>query len=1200
MLVAALGTGAWLLGSESGARFVAPRAAPLVEGLELEGVTGTIAGGLRVQRLRFANDTLEVEATDVQVTLSLGSLVLGPPIRVNELAAGALTLRLRPGDPDAPAGDSGPVNLPAVAIEQLTLSAVRIEPVDAEPLLLDRLVGVVGLSGPMISISGLHAEGPRGKASGQVVVDLSRKVPLGATALDLDIIESPERRWRGRVTATPEDRGLSAQVALESPLGATLQFQHDGEESFAVDLDLPRQAGVAVGLDSEIEAKLRVSSDGTGYRLGGEFEAAGERVVIADARITRAEDRATIETLDLDWLGRGVVAIEGVIPLAATAEWELAIQTSGLLLPRGDGGTLTATGRTDVSGPRSEPLLAPALALLTEDFPPGALSGTVAWRGGVAVAEGLALALGRGKATIDGPIGAADPHVLRIRLTDFDPGLLAADWPGRLGGELRFEGRRAEQGFEGQVLLEELAGELRGRSIVGNGAVVLTAGRPGDGSLLVDVGRARLRVAFADAGRIEASLSAPDIGDLWPDVGGNVEATWKRDGVDRFDLRAETLRLGAASIATLTAGGTLGADADARIALAIDAGGVTLDGRSFESVRLAMDGSRNRHVITVNTRGAVTAALRIEGGPVDSGWSGRLASLDLDGIARLESPAELAWDGQMLRLGTACLGGAIGRSCVEATGGATGGQMSALLDRLDLAEVQRLAGRASDASVDGRVSGRAELAWRDGRPTSAELVLRSDRGRIELADREDVDLGWDDFALEATLADGAGGTVRGTMRLVPDGEITVDGDFTLDGADGLAYELGVDLAVRQLDAIEAFTTAIAEPEGDLSGQFQLRGGLSGTPAVSGAVALTGFTAQMPDQAIRIRDGVLVVAGVPDRLVVRGSARSGDGVITIDGRIDVNDPVPAEFVLAGEDFRVANSPTMMILVSPELTLAKKERRWNLDGRLAIPQARIDLERIEGGVAASPDVVVIDDPVLPAPARPWRARIEVALGDDVRLAGFGFDGRLAGRLDVRQRQGGRATGTGQLDVTGDYSAFGQRLRIREGYLRFAASPLDEPTIDLRAERKVRGQTVALSVTGSATAPTARVIPADGMSEQDALAMLVTGRPLNRTGSGDRDALSGAASALGVVGGDLLAGKLRGSLGLDELGVSNDTALDGEAFTIGKYLSPRLFVGYGIGLMTRGEVFTARFLLTDRLDVEASSGETQRAALNFRIER
>ncbi len=1199
-LAATLAFGAWLVGSESGARFAAAQVTARVEGLALDGVGGTIAGGLSVSQLRFANETVEVEASEARAALALSSLLSGPPIRLTDVGAGALTVRLRAADPEAPAEPAGgAIDLPGIAIDRLALAKLRIEPADGAPVVLDRAVGSVALAAATIAITDLDAAGPRGTASGRVTIDLSRQIPLAASALDLAIFESPEQRWIARLTATPDREALAAKVELLAPLRATLAVRDDGTEAIALDLELPRQAGAPLGLDGEVEARLRVRGSAERFRLSGFAEGLGERIAIDDARIRRAADRVTLDALEVAWRDRGIVAIEGVVPLADALEWALAVETEGLVLPRGDGGTLYASGRVLVSGMRAEPVVAPALALRADDLPPGALSGALAFRGGVPHAEALALTLARGNATVDGPIGAAEPHVLRVRMKDLDPGLLVAGWPGRLDGELRFEGRRGEEGLDGELVLDGLAGELRGRAISGNGALAVLAGRPAAGAVVVDAGRSRLRVGIEGPERIEATLSAPDLGDWLPELGGSLAADWRRDGIDRVELRGEALRLGDARVASLVASGTIGVDATGVLEARIDAAGVAVGGQVLESLRLAVDGTRGRHAATIAMRGPRPVDARIEGGLADRGWRGRLAALSVEGVGSLVAPADLSWDGSVATLGTTCLDGPVGRACVDGSGDAANGRLSAVLEGLRLREVQPLAGVDGGVAIIGRLSGRAEFGWRDGRPASGEAVLRSAGGRIRLPDRDDVDLGWDDLALEATL-DGGRGTLRGTVRLRPEGDLTIDGGFALDGPDGFAYDVDVDVAMRDLAAIEAFTSVIADPEGDLSGQFKLRGGASGPPDISGAIALTGFTAQVPDQAIRVRDGVLVVAGVPDRLIVRGSLRSGDGQIAIDGRIELADAVPAELVVTGKDFRIANSPTMMLVASPDLRLALTQRRWNLAGTLAIPRARIDLERLEGGVAASPDVVVIDDPAPPDPARPWRARVRVELGDEVRLNGFGFDGRLAGRLDVRQRQGARATATGQLDVTGNYSAFGQRLTIREGHLRYAASPLDEPTIDLRAERTVRGETVALSVTGSALAPTARVVGAPGMSEQDALALLVTGRPLRASGSGDRDALSGAVSALGIVGGDLLAGKLRGSLGLDEFGVSSDTALDGEAFTIGKYLSPRLFVGYGIGLMTRGEVFTVRFLVTDRLDIEASSGQTRRAEVNYRIER
>ena len=160
-------------------------------------------------------------------------------------------------------------------------------------------------------------------------------------------------------------------------------------------------------------------------------------------------------------------------------------------------------------------------------------------------------------------------------------------------------------------------------------------------------------------------------------------------------------------------------------------------------------------------------------------------------------------------------------------------------------------------------------------------------------------------------------------------------------------------------------------------------------------------------------------------------------------------------------------------------------------------------------------------------------------------------------------------------------------------YANAPLDNPALNIRAERKLRDGAVAgVDVGGTAQQPEMQVYSRPAMSESEALALLVTGRSLREVSSSERGRLGSAAMALGTVGGDLLAQSIGGPLGLDEIGVGEAAGLEGAAFSFGKYLSPRLFVGYGIGLLTRGEVFTVRFKLTEKVELEAQSGAEMRA--------
>jgi translocation and assembly module TamB len=79
------------------------------------------------------------------------------------------------------------------------------------------------------------------------------------------------------------------------------------------------------------------------------------------------------------------------------------------------------------------------------------------------------------------------------------------------------------------------------------------------------------------------------------------------------------------------------------------------------------------------------------------------------------------------------------------------------------------------------------------------------------------------------------------------------------------------------------------------------------------------------------------------------------------------------------------------------------------------------------------------------------------------------------------------------------------------------------------------------------------------------------------------------------------LAASIGLDDAGVLQSRTLGGSVFGVGKYLSPRLYVGYGVSLLGTGQVLTLKYLLRRGFDVEIESSTVEnRASLNWRIER
>jgi translocation and assembly module TamB len=256
-------------------------------------------------------------------------------------------------------------------------------------------------------------------------------------------------------------------------------------------------------------------------------------------------------------------------------------------------------------------------------------------------------------------------------------------------------------------------------------------------------------------------------------------------------------------------------------------------------------------------------------------------------------------------------------------------------------------------------------------------------------------------------------------------------------------------------------------------------------------------------------------------------------------------------------------------------------------------------------------VVDDPQQQEQAvrLPISTTVTVNLGSKTHLVGMGLDGHLQGQLVVSERPGRNALGQGQIDVSGTYRAYGQNLEISRGQLLFASTPIDNPGLNIRAIRRLNpnatindGQQVGLIVTGTAQRPVLNVFSQPAMQQSDALAYLITGRPLSQVRGNEGNMVNAAAQALGSAAGNLLAKNIGARLGIDDVGVTNNDALGGSsAFTVGKYLSPRLYFSYGVGLFDPGQVITLRYHISGRWNFEAlTATEFSRASINYRFER
>ena len=810
-------------------------------------------------------------------------------------------------------------------------------------------------------------------------------------------------------------------------------------------------------------------------------------------------------------------------------------------------------------------------------------------------------------------------------LAGFDPGYFAPGWDGAIRGVFTTRGvTRSDGALDIAIDAPRIGGSLRNRALSGSArATIRSPPTAAPQTPLAIAGDVDLRIGdstLVARGRIDRTLdidarfSPFQIADLLPDARGALDGTVRVTGLRTapdidVDLRGRDVRYADYAAESFDARGRLPWRTGRAGALRINASGVRA-GLSLDTVEIDARGAVEDLALDARTRGPMgaidlTGAARKQGAT----WSGSLASLSFaperGAPWRLQQASAFRWDGRNGTLSNTCLASAAGGSlCATADWPRRGLDIDA--NELPLALVvpylpakppgdgrQWLLRGAVDIDAQVRPAGNA---WRGAaKVTSATGGLRfNPRARRET-------IRYSALTLDATF-DPRGIDARLQSTVMDDGRLTARVDTGWDAYAPLSGELAFD--IDELTWMELFSPDIVEPTGRLAGRIALAG-TRAQPRLGGQAALTGFTTELPSLGLTVRDGAATLTAQPDGSArIDGRLRSGDGTLAINGTLGfgASRDVPLLLNLRGSNVLVSDTRDLRAVASPDVQVrVAAGQPINVTGRVDVASADIDLERLDQGVSASPDVVVLD-PVNPEIDAPSTIDMDLllALGDDVQLNGFGLDGQLGGSLRVRARPGREMRATGTLQVDGRYSAYGQRLDITRGQLSWSNDIIGDPVLNVRAERVVGDVTAGVAVTGRASAPRADVYSSNGASQSEALSYLALGRPISGLTGGERGQLNAASAALNA-GGSLLASQLGARIGLDDAGISESRALGGSVLGIGKYLSPRLYVGVGVSLLGTGQVLTLKYLLRKGFDIEFETSTVEsRGSVNYRKER
>jgi len=1142
LLLVLAATAWWLLGTGAGRRFALARVQAATHGaLQWQQAQGPLLGPLRIDGLRYDDGRgMRIEVAHGRLDLRFWPLLAGRVhVRTLDLDDVRVTLPRRTdrATPDRGISLKPPIDL---LLDHARVVALHVHQ-DGQLLFAADRIDLAGRwTQAGLAIDTLALRAPDGQLDLAGRLDLTRH-PRGNGKADFGW-RLGGVRYVGQLGLRSDGTRAQLDLTLRQPTIATLQLQlaQSHRADWQAALHVP-PFDPAPLTDSRVPAPLGLQLRGHGDRHGGEL--AG--------------------SLDI---GPHHLQLQPLRARLAPGNHALTLEQLTLLLPQ-------AKGRLDAAG-----------TLRWQD--------TLAWQ-------------------------------LAIKATRFDPGELFRGWNGSLDLDLDSHGQLAGSRADATLMLKRLAGQLRGRALHGSGTLHLSPAMELDGQLRLASGASTLQLD-ARPGRgndADLRLSIASLGDWLPAASGRLDGQFNLRGLPPGlainghltgralawqGQRARTLRL------------IVGIPDSRRPAgkLEFDLGGARLEGLDFSRLHLLAEGSERHHQLSLDARGSqLSARLALHGALQGDTWNGTLSMLSLvpQGLPgwHLRQPSQLRWRSGAVSLSETCLDAGEPRLCLRAKRDPVGNLEAAYrLHALPLAWLQDAAG-ASDlpVRVAGELAGEGALRRSASGTLDGTASLRSAQGSLRFPRHGELPpVHYRQLALDATLARDR---QHVSLHAVLDQGGVLDGRLALTGKVS-ALDGQLTLRLHDLAFVEAFDSALANVRGEAAAGLHV-GGTLAQPALSGSASLADFAAEVPAIGLRLDHGQLTASAADTHaLHLDGRVRSGAGTLAVTGDVGLDAQAITRLALRGQRLTASDLPAARLVVSPDLQLVHDAEGIRLTGALQLDSADVNLDRLPGAGAAkaSPDVVVVDRaPPAAATALPISATVKVNLGQHTQMTGMGLDGRLSGELTVNERPGQAATGQGQIRVDGSYRAYGQTLAIEHGLLLFAGTPLDNPGLSMRAVRRLApnatvddGQQVGLQVGGTARHPVLTLFSNPPMEQSDALAYLITGKPLSQVSSGEGDMLGRAAQALGSAAGNYLAKSIGSHLGLDDIGVASNAALGGSsAFTVGKYLSPRLYLSYGVGLFEPGEVVTLRYRLSHRWNFEAQSATTfNRASFNYRLEK
>ena len=826
--------------------------------------------------------------------------------------------------------------------------------------------------------------------------------------------------------------------------------------------------------------------------------------------------------------------------------------------------------------------------------------------------ESASIDLYGGHADVSGLVSWAPQERWSItgRLTDVNPEEVRTDLPGRLSFDVETSG----EGFDGRgdfaLGIHNVSGRLRGVAASGDAHIARTGATWRFDQVHLQLGTASLTVDghINDVMDLHFALATRDLSLLAPDSEGQLEASGSLRGSVQSPIiiargRGKAIRHAGVGIDSFETNIDFNPAAQHESRIEAQVHNLEYAQRRLDVLNLHFSGTPANYAAHADFKALGLSASLQASGPFAAGtWNGMLTGVSLQGTEalrlQLEKPVPLSWSASAMHLEPVCLVGRPASLCGDGFWSPAEWKTNFAAKELPLATLT--AGMTQAVEYGGRINVSGQVRGAPQQPTQgnvradlsdAQLTHRLASGRRDVTRIGSgvIAVTASPSALEAQIGLEAGdvGTISGALHAARTGPVWME--YPLRGQ--------LHAHTDQLGLITLYVPDIDRAAGHLDAEVTATGTL-GTPLINGDLKITAGEIDYYAVNLGLRQLAFDARLSDNGVDFNGYTRIGSGTARARGRLEWHNSLPYGSVhVEGSNLRVMDVPEAQIDASPALDFAINGRRIEATGAVAVPYAKIAPADLTGAVRASSDEVVLGE-TQTDPARRFEvlSNITLNLTDKVSIDTNGLSGRLTGSMTVRSGYEPITRATGELAIEqGKYIAYARKLDIQKGRLIFSGGPIENPGIDIRAVKVFSDVTAGVNVRGTLLQPRISFFSDPSLTQSQIASLILSGGSLESA----QNRQTGAGYEALAQGGAILAQQLGSRVGIEDVSLESDLT-NQTSLVLGRYLSPRLYVSYGVALTEQLNVLKLRYSLGDRWTIKTEVGQARGADLVYTIQR